>query len=106
MDTYIVLCIQVTFLATLQAQAPGDGSPTCQNAPFTKPPYPSNIVPLMDSYDYLELTVAMGGPWNTLDVDGDTRTVSALTVVRYFIGHCRRDNVSAASDFYSTHVSS
>ena len=37
----------------------------------------------MDSFDYVDLTVARGGPWNTLNIDGDTRTVSVLTVVRY-----------------------
>eukprot|EP00731_Ephydatia_muelleri_P014453 Em0008g173a len=67
--------VTIALFATLQAtQAPGDGSSECQNPPFIKTPFPSNIVTLMDSYDYLYLTVAVGGPWSTLDVDGDTRT--------------------------------
>ena len=82
-NVWLCVSIQIALFATLQAtQAPGDGSSICQNPPFTKTPFPSNIAPLMDSYDYLFLTVALGGPWSTLDVDGDTRTVSVLTVVR------------------------
>ena len=76
----------VVLLACLKlssTQSPGDGSSICQNEPFIKPPYPSNIVPLMDSYDYVDLRASEGGPWNTMDVDGDTQTVSVPTVVRY-----------------------
>ncbi|KAL5491924.1 hypothetical protein EMCRGX_G017299 [Ephydatia muelleri] len=73
-NVWLCVSIQIALFVTLQAQAPGDGSSECQNPPFTKTPFPSNIVTLMDSYDYLYLTVAVGGPWSTLDVDGDTRT--------------------------------
>ena len=75
-NVWLCASIQIALFATLHAQAPGDGTSICQNSPF-----PSNIVPLMDSYDYVDL-IAMGGRWSTLDVDGDTRTVSVLTVVR------------------------
>ena len=95
-NVWLCAFIQIVFFATLQAQAPGDGSPICQNAPFIKPPYPSNIVPLMDFYDYSDLTATLGGPWNALDVDGDTRTVSVLTVVRYHSGVLRQ----ATRNFY------
>ena len=82
-NVWLCVSTQIALFATLQAtQAPGDGSSECQNPPFIKTPFPSNIASLMDSYDYLDLTVALGGPWSTLDVDGDTRTVSVLTVVR------------------------
>ena len=80
-NVWLCASIQIALFAMLQAQAPGDGSSICQNPPFIQSPFPSNIVTLMDSYDYLEL-VAMGGPWSTLDVDRDNRTVSVLTVVR------------------------
>eukprot|EP00731_Ephydatia_muelleri_P014459 Em0008g179a len=74
-NVWLCASIQIALFATLQAtQAPGDGSSECQNPPFIKTPFPSNIVTLMDSYDYLYLTAAVGGPWSTLDVDGDTRT--------------------------------
>ena len=80
-NVWLCASIQIALFATLQAtQAPGDGSSECQNPPFIKTPFPSNIAPLMDSYDYLDLR---GGLWSTLDVDGDMRTVSVLTVVRY-----------------------
>ena len=82
-NVWLCVSIQITLFATLHAQAPGDGSSICQNSQaFIQSPFPSNIVPLMDSYDYVDL-IAMGGRWSTLDVDGDTRTVSVLTVVRY-----------------------
>ena len=81
-NVWLCASIQIALFVMLQAQAPGDGSSICQNPPFTKTPFPSNIVTQMDSYDYIEL-VAVGGPWSTLDVDGDTRTVSVLTLVRY-----------------------
>ncbi|KAL5491903.1 hypothetical protein EMCRGX_G017272 [Ephydatia muelleri] len=74
-NVWLCVSIQIALFATLQAtQAPGDGSSECQNPPFTKTAFPSNMVSLMDSYDYLFLTVALGGPWSTLDVDGDART--------------------------------
>ena len=76
-NVWLCASIQIALFATLQAQAPGDGSSDCQNPPFIKTPFPSNIVPLMDSYDYSNVTVALGGPWSTLDIDGDTRTVSS-----------------------------
>ena len=79
-NVWLCASIQIVLFATLQAQAPEDGSDTCRNPPFTKSPFPSNIVPLLDSYDYLGLLGAMR-TWNTLDVDGDSRTVSVLTAL-------------------------
>eukprot|EP00731_Ephydatia_muelleri_P014452 Em0008g172a len=80
-NVWLCVSIQIALFATLQAtQAPGDGSSECQNPPFIKTPFPSNIVMLMDSYDYLYLTVVVGGPWSTLDVDGDTRTIKGAVI--------------------------
>ena len=74
--------IQIALLfAWVKAQAPGDGAPTCQMAPFIKTPFTSNIVPLMDSYDYVQLLSSPSlGTWNSLDVDGDGNTVSVPEV--------------------------
>eukprot|EP00731_Ephydatia_muelleri_P014465 Em0008g185a len=93
-NVWLCASIQIALFATLQAQAPGDGSSICQNSPFIKTPFPSNIVTLMDSYDYLDLTVAKGGRWSTLDVDGDTRTWAqgADTSCRQVISSCSYTN--------------
>eukprot|EP00731_Ephydatia_muelleri_P014460 Em0008g180a len=79
-NTLVVILACINFSST---QSPGDGSSECQNPPFTKTPFPSNIVPLMDSYDYIELTAAMGGPWNTLNIDGDTNAVNIMQLTTY-----------------------
>ena len=71
-NTLVVILACINFSST---QSPGDGSSICQNPPFTKAPFPSNTVPLMDSYDYTDL-IAMGGPWNTLNIDGDATDVN------------------------------
>ena len=71
--------IQIAILfAWVKAQAPGDGTAICQMAPFIKTPFSSNIVPLMDSYDYVQLLPQ--GTWSSLDVDGDGYTVSVPEV--------------------------
>nr|BAA81719.3 protein tyrosine kinase [Ephydatia fluviatilis] len=88
-NVWLCASIQIVLFATLQAQAPEDGSDTCRNPPFTKPPFPSNIVPLLDSYDYLGLLGTMG-TWKTQDVDGDSRTWSQPgdTACRQVPGSC------------------
>ena len=71
-------CVQIVLSTLVNAQAPGDGSTICQSATFAKTPFANNIVPLMDSFDYLKLlgSAAAAPTWSSLDVDGDTRTVS------------------------------
>ena len=79
-NTLVVILACINFSST---QSPGDGSSICQNPPFTKAPFPSNIVPLMDSYDYVDLTAALGGPWSTLDIDGDINGVNIMQLTIY-----------------------
>ena len=79
---WLCTSIQIALLfAWVKAQAPGDGVATCQMGPFIKTPFTSNIVPLMDSYDYEQLLSSpTPGTWNSLDVDRDGNTVSVPEV--------------------------
>ena len=76
-NVWLYICIQIVLSTLVNAQAPGDGSTICQSSTFAKPPFANNIVPLMDSFDYLKLlgSAAAAPTWSSLDVDGDTRTV-------------------------------
>ena len=77
----ILSFLLLAVLKLLSAQAPGDGAATCQMEPFIKTPFTSNIVPLMNSYDYVQLLSSpTPGTWNSLDVDGDGHTVSVAEV--------------------------
>ncbi|KAL5491927.1 hypothetical protein EMCRGX_G017303 [Ephydatia muelleri] len=75
--THVLVQLSVIVVWT-RAQAPGDGANLCLSAQLAKAPYPpqfpKNVVPLMDSYDYLSLlTLPPPGmdTWKVVDVDGD-----------------------------------
>ena len=75
------LLVQLSLLIAAQAQAPGDGATFCLAEGKTA--YPSgfnkNVIPLMDSYDYLSLiTPSLPGTdtWMGVDADGDGHYVS------------------------------
>ena len=82
---YIYMLVQLSVSIVLTtAQAPGDGANLCLSAQFAKDPYPpqfaTNVVPLMDSYDYQTLLTSPPpgmGTWRGVNVDGDSHYVSS-----------------------------
>ena len=94
--THVLVQLSVIVVWT-RAQAPGDGANLCLSAQLAKAPYPSqfpkNVVPLMDSYDYLSLlTLPPPGmdTWKVVDVDGDNHYVSSRVSVHAYACACAR----------------
>lgn len=94
--THVLVQLSVIVVWT-RAQAPGDGANLCLSAQLAKAPYPpqfpKNVVPLMDSYDYLSLlTLPPPGmdTWKAVDVDGDNHYVSSRVSVHACACACAR----------------
>ena len=74
-------------IAWVKAQAPRDGANVCSSPPLDRisypPQFPVNVVPLMDSYDYVTLLMVPPpgmGTWKGVDADGDGHYVSVRLI--------------------------